>query len=177
MDKILKTDKHPVILKYFLLPLYDIYSKVIEDKFLNAYINSDKSLLFLELKEEHNFDDNALYQGKCKIGTREFYLFGTCSSVSIDIERVIKGQYSKLSKFSKSKIITNSGLEYLKVKKDGVYTSYPLMALFKEKFPEWKAIIEKYLSVSNRVSIPEELELLSKLDVSKVFIEDIEKAM
>ena len=169
MENVIKTDKHPIIVKYFLLPLYDIYSKTLEDKFILAYLNKDRSMLFLKLKEEHDFSDNALYQGRCNIKDTNYYIFSTCVSMSVDIDKVIEGKYSKLSKFAKSKIVNLSGLDYLKVKSDGVYTSYPLMALFKSKFPEWRSILEKRINVI----LPDESELLSILDNKRIFIEDL----
>lgn len=171
MENVIRADKHPVVIKFFLLPLYEINSKSIEPKFLNAYVNKEVSYLFLELNSDHDFSDNELYSGKCTIDNRDFHLFSTNMSMMIDIGRLLEGKYSQMSKLAKNKIVKKSGLQYMEIRSDGVYTSYPLMALF--KFPEWKKVLEKHINQT----IDDNSELLSALDKKRMFIEDISEVI
>ena len=162
-------NKNDQVLKYFVLPLYDMSFKMIEDVYKAMYLSQDGKNLFIQLKgEPQDLPDNMLFSGVVPIGRRVFNVYHTNEIHLRDIQLMIEGKYSKISANAKNKIISLSGLDYKKISKDGKreITSPLLGAL--TKHPAYRQMLEKKLGVE----LHEDKELVSKLN-KESFIENI----
>jgi len=166
-----------IVLKYFILPLYDISFKQVEKVYVDVYLKKEGTFIFLEVNNMIDFTDNVNWRGISNIiESREFHIFETPNEFINDIlllisvnpkTKEIESKYSKMSNKAKSKIVQLSGLKYKELQPDKTYfTSYPLMALF--KFPEWKELKENELGVK----LDESCELLDRL-TEEIFIENL----
>jgi hypothetical protein len=153
------------ILKVYVLPLYGIETS---DKDVEKiYLNKDGSYLFLQLKElSPKLESNLLYSGVFEYCNKEFYMFKTSIAYAKDIIKIIKGEYSKLSKNAKNTIIQLSGLPYMKKQGKETITHSFLLALLKHK--KYKKILEDRLGVE----LQEENELMDKL-TKETFIDNL----
>jgi len=156
------------IFKTFILPLYGIKAKSIEEVYVNAYLNKEGSYLFLKVKElKECLANNLLYSGTLTHEEEIFYLFSTSKVYENDIQLVIQGKYSQLSKQAKTTIINLCGLEYMVREKDGsIACAEPLLALSKHK--SLKSKIESKL----QITLPGKAELFSKL-TKEAFIDNL----
>lgn len=161
-------NKNDQVLKYFVLPLYDMSFKMIEDVYKSMYLSQDGKNLFIQLHNSTDLPDNMLFSGVVPIGRKIFNVYHTNEIHLKDIQLMIEGNYSKISANAKNKIISLSGLDYKKISKDGKreITSPLLGAL--TKHPAYRQMLEKKLGVE----LHEDKELVSKLN-KESFIENI----
>lgn len=161
-------DKNPIILKYFVLPLYDLSINMFKDKYVNMYLNKEGTFIFLHLNSEHDFKCNIHYTGTIPINDIVVYSFVTPDSFANDVKLIIEGKYSKITVKAKAQIIELSGLIYRK--RDPIrnvdVTSAPLLAL--EKHPVYRESLEKRLDII----LSDEDELIDKLTV-EAFVENL----
>lgn len=163
-------NKNEVIIKTFVLPLYGIAIKSIQEVYKNAYLNKEGNYLFLEVTELTPYlANNLLYSGTFDYEERKFNLFSTSKLYVNDIQLIMSGKYSQVSQQAKNTIIQLCGLKYMvrdaKVKNLYICDEI-LLALIKHKSLKQK--IEKTLVVE----LPDDSELLSKL-TKEAFIDNV----
>ena len=163
--------KDNVILKYFILPLFDIVVNSVKPFFLEAYVNREGNRLFLMLEHDHDFTSIETFDGVFSLQGRDFYTFSLDRQFYKDMKLLLNGQYSKMSEISKEKIRKLSGLNYnvYNPKTNRNSTAAPLLAL--EKHPKYREKLEKDLKMRPGEYDPD-WELFDKA-TSGIFIENL----
>lgn len=157
--------KDIVIIKYLILPLYNIPFVLIQDDFISAYINKDAEMLYLNVENKDVLRSLNNFHGDVFINDIHFQMFKVTKYLK-DVKLIIEGKYSKISPEAKQSIIELSGMKYQEynplTKKE--VTSAPLLAI--DKHPVYKEHVERRLGVQ----LPDSAELFDKVSDS-IFIE------
>lgn len=163
--------KDSVILKYFILPLFDIAVNSVKPFFLEAYVNREGNRLFLMLEHEHDFTSIETFDGVFSLQGKDFYVFSLDTHFNRDMKLLISGQYSKMSEMAKEKIRKLSGLNYnvYNPKTNKNVTAAALLAL--EKHPKYREKLERDLKMKPGEYDPE-WELFDKASTG-IFIENL----
>ena len=171
-------NKDETILKTFVLPLYGISVKSVEDVYINAYLNKEGNFLFLKVKEFKDcLANNLLYSGIFEYKNEKYNLFSTSKVYENDIQLIMSGKYSQISQQAKNTIIQLCGLGYMVREKNGsISCASELLAL--TKHPALRKKLEMTLATEGlpkqlyNGSISESSELFSKL-TEEAFIDNI----
>ena len=119
------------VINYYVLPLVGLSRKDFGDNFVTTKVNRIGTKVFVQVKED--IYPTFVYKNKIKQGNILYLYYNVPKKFTQDVQYIIKGSYSKITKKAKKKIIRNSGLAFnKKLKKGYERTSKLLYALIKD---------------------------------------------
>jgi len=141
--------KEDTVINYYVLPLVGLSRKDFGENFVTTKINRIGTKVFVQVKED--IYPSLIYKNKIKQDNVLYLYYKVPEKFKKDIQYIIKGLYSKITKKAKKKIIRNSGLAFnMKLKKGYERTSKLLYALIKDPilidyyFDELAGVIPSY---------------------------------
>jgi len=119
------------IVNYYLLPLTGNSKMDFGDNFVTARINTQGTIVFVEVSADIYSDK--IYRNKVILNDKTHLFFPILKKYLNDAKLIIEGKYIEISDAAKDKIISISGLMYLKRTGGNVYTSKMILALYGDK--------------------------------------------
>ena len=166
-------------LQYFFIPLAKIPHLLVKKVLVSCHLNKDKTLVYIQVKSlPENYEPDIVencptFEFSVTIKERLFLVFSIDTVALPDIELILQGRCTEISRESKVNIFVHSGLPYNKKGKEGICTThYLLQALVEHN--EVKPILASCIGVKE-----EELakELIRPVENdSLVYIENWVKA-
>lgn len=130
VSRFLPMQDEDTILNYYVLPLAGLSRKDFGDNFVTTKINRIGTRVFVQVKVD--IYPSFAYKNKIKQGDILYLYYNIPKKFKQDVQYIIKGSYSKITKKAKKKIVRDSGLAFnVKLKEGYERTSKLLYALIK----------------------------------------------
>ncbi len=124
--------KEDTVLNYYVLPLVGLSREDFGNNFVTTKLNRVGSKVFVQVKED--IYSVFIHKNKYTQNNILYLYYVIPNKFKQDVQYIINGAYSKISKKAKKRIIKNSGLTFNKKVKGGyIKTSKLLYALVKDK--------------------------------------------
>lgn len=123
--------REDTVVNYYVLPLVGLSRKDFGDNFVTTKINRIGTKVFVQVKED--IYPTLIYRNKVRQDNILYLYYRVPEKFSKDVQYIIKGLYSKITKKAKKKIVKLSGLAFNEKLKEGYErTSKLLYALIKD---------------------------------------------
>lgn len=99
---------------YYVLPLISLskFSFGPPENFINAYVNAEGTKVIVQVKSKELVYPQTIMHPDLELAEQNIYTFNIPNKLWLDVLKIMRGKYSRISEEAKGLIRLNSGLSY-----------------------------------------------------------------